>query len=78
MASHMATSYGPQVVQVNEEPASESSLDLTLMQHPRDEDLTPRGASTRSRGKKSRLTNLQQNWVMDRMESWREGNLMGV
>jgi len=34
----MATFYGPQVAQVNEELAPKSSLDLTLMQHPRDED----------------------------------------
>jgi hypothetical protein len=34
----MATSYGPQAVQVNEETTLESSLDLTLTQHPRDED----------------------------------------
>jgi hypothetical protein len=27
---------------MNEEPPSESSLDLTLMQHPRDEELEPR------------------------------------
>jgi hypothetical protein len=38
MASHMATSYELQATQVNEEPASESSLDLTLTQHPCDED----------------------------------------
>jgi hypothetical protein len=31
MASRMVTSYGPQAAQVNEEPSSESSLDLTLM-----------------------------------------------
>jgi hypothetical protein len=31
MASRMATSYRPQVAQVNEEPPLESSLDLTLM-----------------------------------------------
>jgi hypothetical protein len=30
MASCTVTSYGPQVAQVNEEPPSESSLDLTL------------------------------------------------
>jgi hypothetical protein len=35
----MAMSYGPQVVQVNEKPARESSLDFTLVQHPRYEDL---------------------------------------
>ncbi len=39
MASHMATSYGPQTAQVNEESVLETSLDLTLMQRPRDEDL---------------------------------------
>jgi hypothetical protein len=38
MALHMATSYMPQATQVNEEPSLKSSLDLTLMQHPRDED----------------------------------------
>jgi hypothetical protein len=37
----MATSYGPQAAQVNEEPAPETSLDLTFMQHPRDEDPEP-------------------------------------
>ncbi len=39
MASRMATSYGLQTAQVNEESVSESSLDLTLTQHPHDEDL---------------------------------------
>jgi hypothetical protein len=39
MVSRMVMSYEPQVAQVNEELASESSLDLTLTQHPRDEDL---------------------------------------
>jgi len=34
----MATSYGLQASQMNEEPALESSLDLTLTQHPCDED----------------------------------------
>jgi hypothetical protein len=34
----MGTSYGPQVVQANEELALELSLDLTLTQHPRDEE----------------------------------------
>jgi hypothetical protein len=42
MASCMATSYEPQVAQMNEKSGPESSLDLTLMQHPRDEDLEPR------------------------------------
>jgi hypothetical protein len=39
MASHIVTSYGPQAAQANEEPPSESSLDLTLMQHLRDKEL---------------------------------------
>jgi hypothetical protein len=34
----MATSYGPQVAQTNEEPALELSLDLMLTQHPHDEE----------------------------------------
>jgi len=38
MASHMTISYGPQTEQVNEKLLSESSLNLSLMQHPRDED----------------------------------------
>jgi hypothetical protein len=38
MTSHMAMSYGPQATHVNEEPAPESSLDLTLTQHLHDED----------------------------------------
>jgi hypothetical protein len=42
MASRTVTSYEPQAAQVNEEPPSESSLDLTLTQHPRDEELEPR------------------------------------
>jgi len=37
MASRMAMSYGPQAAQANEELTPESSLDLTLTQHPRDE-----------------------------------------
>jgi hypothetical protein len=41
MASRMAMSYGPQAAQVNEELPPKSSLNLTLMQHPRDEDLEP-------------------------------------
>jgi hypothetical protein len=40
MASHMVMSYEPQAVQVNEEPTPKSSLDLTLTQHPCDEDPT--------------------------------------
>jgi hypothetical protein len=38
MASHIATSYRPQAIQVNEKSAPESSLHVTLTQHPRDED----------------------------------------
>jgi hypothetical protein len=41
MASHMVTSYGPQAAQVNEEPPPESFLDLTLTQHPCDEEPEP-------------------------------------
>jgi hypothetical protein len=41
MALHMTTSYGPQATQVNEKLPWESSLDLKLTQHPRDEDLKP-------------------------------------
>jgi hypothetical protein len=47
MASRTVTSYGPQAAQANEEPPSEASLDLTLMQHPRDEELEPREVRTR-------------------------------
>ncbi len=42
MALCMATSYGPQAAQINEKPTSKSSLDLTLMQHPCEEDPTSR------------------------------------
>ncbi len=38
MASHMATSYKPEAAQMNEKSVSESSLNLTLTQHPLDED----------------------------------------
>ncbi len=41
MALRMVTSYEPQAAQANEKPASKSFLDLTLTQHPRDEDLAP-------------------------------------
>jgi hypothetical protein len=47
MPSRMVTSYGPQAAQVNEGPPSESSLDLTLMQHPHDEELEPREVHAR-------------------------------
>jgi len=39
MASRMVTFYGPQTAQVNEKPPPKSSLDLTLTQHPHDEEL---------------------------------------
>jgi hypothetical protein len=42
MASCIVTSYGPQAAQVNEEPPLESSLNLTLTQHPCDEEPEPR------------------------------------
>jgi hypothetical protein len=38
MALRMVSSYGPQAAQANEEPPPESSLDLTLTQHPHDEE----------------------------------------
>jgi hypothetical protein len=38
MVLWMVTFYGPKATQVNEEAALESYLDLTLMQHPRDEN----------------------------------------
>jgi hypothetical protein len=41
MVSRTVTSYGPQSAQVNEEPPSELSLDLTLTQQPRDEEPEP-------------------------------------
>ncbi len=47
MASRMVTSYGPQAAQVNEEPPPESSLDLTLTQHLRNEELEPREVHAR-------------------------------
>ena len=47
MASCMVTSYEPQAAQMNEESALESSLDLTLMQHPCDEDLAPQKVHAR-------------------------------
>jgi hypothetical protein len=43
----MVTSYGPQAAQANEEPPPESSLDLTLTQHSRDEELEPREVRAR-------------------------------
>jgi hypothetical protein len=42
MVSRMVTSYRSQATQANEESPSESSLDLTLTQHPRDEEPEPR------------------------------------
>jgi hypothetical protein len=37
----MATSYQLQIAQANEKPAPKSSLNLTLTQHPCDENLEP-------------------------------------
>ncbi len=47
MVSCMGTSYGPQAAQMNEEPPSKSSLNLTLTQHPHDEDPEPRKVHAR-------------------------------
>ncbi len=47
MASRTVTSYGPQAAQANEEPPSESSLNLTLTQHLRDEELEPQEVRAR-------------------------------
>jgi hypothetical protein len=47
MALRIITSYGLQAAQVNEEPPSESSLDLTLTQHPHDEEPEPREVCAR-------------------------------
>jgi hypothetical protein len=47
MASRMVASYEPQAAQANEESPSETSLDLTLTQHPRDEEPAPREVHAR-------------------------------
>jgi len=47
MVSRMVTSYGPQVAQANEKSPSESSQNLTLMQHLRDEEPEPRKVCVR-------------------------------
>jgi len=47
MASRIITSYRPQAAQANEEPPSESSLDLTLTQHLHDEKPEPQEVCTR-------------------------------
>jgi len=41
MVLRMVTSYRLQAAKANEEPLPESSLDLTLTQHPRDEEPEP-------------------------------------
>jgi hypothetical protein len=46
MASRTVTFYRPQATQANEEPPSKSSLDLTLTQHPRDEEPKPQEVRT--------------------------------
>ncbi len=43
----IVTSYGPQAAQANEEPPSESSLDLTLTQRPCDEEPEPQKVRAR-------------------------------
>jgi hypothetical protein len=47
MASHTITSYRLQVTQVNKEPPPESSLDLTLTQHPHDDEPEPQEVHAR-------------------------------
>jgi hypothetical protein len=47
MVSHTITSYGLQVTKANKEPPLESSLDLTLTQHPRDDEPEPRKVCAR-------------------------------
>jgi hypothetical protein len=47
MASRRVTFYGSQAAQANEEPLLELSLDLTLTQHPRDEEPEPREVRAR-------------------------------
>ncbi len=47
MASRTVRSYEPQTAQANEEPPLESSLDLTLTQHFRDEELEPQKVHAR-------------------------------
>jgi hypothetical protein len=42
VASRIIMFYGPQVTQMNEKLPWESSLNLTLAQHPHDENLKPR------------------------------------
>jgi hypothetical protein len=42
MALRMVASYRPQTAQVNKESPPKSSLNLTLTQHPRDEEPEPR------------------------------------
>jgi hypothetical protein len=51
----MAMSYGPQVAQVNKELLPESSLNLTLTQHLRDEDPEPREVRARLEVEPSRV-----------------------
>ncbi len=46
MASRVATFYGLQATQMNEESTLELSLDLTLTQHPCDEKPEPRKVHT--------------------------------
>jgi hypothetical protein len=55
MASCMVTSYRPQAAQANEKPPSETFLNLTLMQHPCDEEPEPREVRARLEVEPSRL-----------------------
>jgi hypothetical protein len=47
MTSRTIAFYGPQAAQANEEPPPQSSLDLTLTQHLRDEEPEPRDVRAR-------------------------------
>jgi hypothetical protein len=47
MVSRMVTSYGLQAAQANEKPPPKSFLDLTLTQHPHDEEPEPREVRAR-------------------------------
>jgi hypothetical protein len=47
MALRMVATHGPQAAQANEEPPPETSLDLTLTQHPSNEEPEPREVRAR-------------------------------
>jgi hypothetical protein len=50
MASHMVTSYRPQITQTNEKSPPKSSLNLTLTRHPHYEEPEPREVHARLEG----------------------------